>query len=144
MTKIDREFRWFSSVEVFISRFLCLSIFLLTVVFGVACSIYHEAMTKQREAVLHSREDALKGDLRVIRQAINQHSSEKGVPPQSLDDLVRAGYFREVPIDPITEQRDWNVIVGSYNSKAGALKGLVDVHSSSTKRSSNGTLYSDW
>lgn len=125
-------------------RFLCLAIFLSTFVFGVACSIYRESRDRAIVAALHAREDVLKIDLRVMRQAINQYSSEKGVPPQSLDDLVTAGYIHEIPSDPITDQRDWRLITGSYKSKSGTSIGIVDVRSASTKQSSHGTPYSDW
>jgi len=29
--------------------------------------------------------------------------------PQSLDDLKREGYLREIPTDPITQTKDWDL-----------------------------------
>src|SRR5438128_8777399 len=92
-------------------RFFWFGIFLLTFALGVVFSVYHKAIVCCGTTVLHAREDVLKLDLQAMRQAISQYTSEKGFPPQSLDDLVSAGYFREIPPDPITEERNWQVIL---------------------------------
>ena len=42
--------------------------------------------------------------------AIDQYSSDKGKPPQSIDDLVKGKYLHEMPIDPITEKSDWTEV----------------------------------
>lgn len=134
-------------------RLLCLGIFLSTFVFGVACSVYLDSRERARVAALHAREDALRIDLEVMRRAIKQYTSDKGALPQSLEDLVKTGHLREVdgttllhdvPPDPFTGQRDWRLVIGSYQSKSGLSTGVVDVHSSSTKQSPDGTRYSDW
>ena len=52
---------------------------------------------------------------------------------QSLDDLVSAGYMREIPTDPITEQKEWNIEVGEdpYSSEGGS--GIRDIRSTSSE-----------
>lgn len=125
-------------------RFLCLAIFLSTFVFGVACSIYRESRARVIVATLHAREDALKMDLLAMRQAINQYRSEKGVPPQSLNDLVVAGYLHQVPMDPITERQDWRVIIGDAPVDSKKMRGIIDVRSAAVQKGSTGTTYSDW
>ena len=134
-------------------RFLCLSVFLSAFLLGTACSIYHEALERGRAADLHAREEVLKLDLTVMRSAIKQYTSDTGALPQSLENLVKTGHLRQVdgatllqgvPPDPFTGQRDWRLVMGSYKSKSGVSTGVVDVHSNSTKQSSNGTRYSDW
>jgi len=62
---------------------------------------------RYQQSVLRAKEAALKQDLLVMRKAIDQYTLDKEQAPQSLDDLVSAGYLREVPVDPITRQRDW-------------------------------------
>jgi len=86
----------------------------------------------------------LRDDLFRFRSLIDQYAADKGKLPQSLDDLVTAGYLREIPVDPITEKKDWNVITGEdpYSSEGGS--GVNDVHSSSSEVASDGTPYSDW
>ena len=39
----------------------------------------------------------------VMRDAIQQYTLDKEAAPQSLDDLVTAGYMREIPTDPMTQ-----------------------------------------
>ncbi|MBA2732923.1 MAG: hypothetical protein H0U54_08550, partial [Acidobacteria bacterium] len=70
-------------------------------------------------------------------------TADRGFLPQSLDDLAKAGYVREIPIDPITDEKDWKVTMGEDPNNKGK-RGIVDVHSASTAKSSEGTLYSDW
>src|SRR3989442_791364 len=65
------------------------------------------------KSVLRSKEAALKQDLFVMRQAIEQYTLDKQTAPQSLEDLVSSGYLREIPTDPITRAKDWQV--GSVN-----------------------------
>jgi general secretion pathway protein G len=81
-----------------------------------------------------SRESTLKHDLQVMREAIDNYTVDKQRPPQSLQDLVEAGYLRELPIDPITLKRDWAPQIGDITlSPKGTAHGIYDVHSSSGK-----------
>ena len=36
---------------------------------------------------------------------IDQYTYDKETPPQSLEELVDEGYLRDIPIDPINENR---------------------------------------
>ena len=125
-------------------RFLCLPILLVTFALSVGCSIYHDVMVSYRVGALHAREDVLKIDLRAFRQAINQYTSEKGVAPQSLDDLVKAGYLHQNSPDPITEKRNWRVILAPPEYPSKGPPGIVDVRSAAVGKSSDGSLYSEW
>jgi general secretion pathway protein G len=66
--------------------------------------------------------------------------------PTSLDDLVRAGYLREIPTDPMTRQKDWNTESAELLlSPEQASSGISDVHSSSDAVSPfETTPYSSW
>src|SRR5262245_16887891 len=55
-----------------------------------------------RAAVLNAKETVLKDNLREMRRVIDQYTADKKKSPQTLQDLVDAGYFRQLPIDPIT------------------------------------------
>jgi general secretion pathway protein G len=72
---------------------------------------------------------------------------DKQRPPQSLQDLVDAGYLREVPVDPFTQKPDWTPLIDdvilSSDSKA-AMRGLVSVQSSSSAIARNGTSLRTW
>ena len=65
---------------------------------------------------------------------------------EALQDLVDAGYFRELPIDPITGQRDSWVTEFSTTvaSPDQTDSGIVDVRSGSGNISSEGTAYNTW
>jgi general secretion pathway protein G len=79
-----------------------------------------------------------------MRKLLDQYAADKGQLPQSLEDLSTSGYLREVPVDPITGQKDWNVIMGQDSNSAEGGQGVVDVRSASGDLSSEGTPYSEW
>ena len=82
-----------------------------------------------------ARERVLRQDLRVMNALITQYTLDKETPPQSLDDLVRAGYLKELPIDPITGRKDTWVVRCSSNPSS---KGIVGVESG---RETNATAW---
>lgn len=76
-----------------------------------------------------------------MRKAIRQYALDKGTPPQSLEELANAGYIGEVPEDPVTEKKDWDAVIGTaFNTS----KGIIDVRSSSSVKSSEGSPYNQW
>ncbi len=112
---------------------------IILVLIGMAAGRYEKSIIRSREAVL-------KQDLATMRNAIQQYTLDKEQGPQSLDDLVSAGYLREVPTDPITRERDWhtnfdNVLLSTEQTAPG----IDDVHSSSDAISPfANTAYSSW
>jgi hypothetical protein len=71
-------------------------------------------VTSPREA----RERILRQDLLTMRSIISQYTLDKQKRPRSLDDLVVAGYFKEVPIDPTTKRNDTWILECSKDPKA--------------------------
>jgi general secretion pathway protein G len=58
-------------------------------------------------AVVHAREAVLREDLYTMRKLIDQYTIDKQQPPQTLQDLVDAGYLRGgIPTDPFTGRSD--------------------------------------
>lgn len=90
------------------------------------------------------RESLLKEDLYTIRHAIDLYSQDKSASPQSLEDLVRAGYLRDIPVDPFTKSnRTWKIVREDVlQSIDRTAPGMTDVHSGSDTISSEGTPYS--
>lgn len=116
----------------------------LMIVISIIIILAVVALPRYERAIQRARETTLKDDLVQMRKMIDQYAADKGQLPQSLDDLVSAGYIREVPIDPITGERDWNVEMGEDpNLKQGG-QGVRDVHSASGDQSSEGTPYNTW
>jgi general secretion pathway protein G len=112
---------------------------IIFILLGIAAGRYE--MTIQR-----SREATLKHDLMVMREAIDNYTLDKQAAPQSLDDMQQAGYLREVPTDPMTNQKDWvpqfdNVVM----TPDQVTTGMVDVHSNSQRSSPfDHTAYNTW
>jgi general secretion pathway protein G len=96
--------------------------------------------------VLHAREAVLKEDLYSMRNAIDQYTQDKNKAPQSLDDLVQAGYLRGIPKDPFTNATDgWQPVTDDSIQQMGQTDtGITDVHSGSNAVSSDGSAYSSW
>jgi general secretion pathway protein G len=118
---------------------LMVVISIILILLSFAVPAYQQHIKKAREAVLRE-------DLYQMRSAIDQYSLDKLRAPQSLEDLVSAGYLREVPLDPITNSREtWVVeqedVVLSVDQNQ---PGISDVRSGATLPSSDGSLYSSW
>jgi general secretion pathway protein G len=117
---------------------LMVVIMIILILVGMAAQSY-------QKSVLRAREATLKHDLTIMRQSIDNYTLDKQAAPQSLDDLVQSGYLRQIPVDPITQAKDWvpqfdSVVLSPDQSSTG----MVDVHSNATGLSSNGTPYSEW
>lgn len=102
------------------------------------------AMPQYQQTVQHARETVLKDDLYQMRKLLDQYASDKGKLPQSLDELVSAGYIREIPIDPITDKPDWEVITGEDKNSTKGESGITNVKSSSQDTSLDGKPYSEF
>jgi general secretion pathway protein G len=116
----------------------------LMIVISIIIILAAVALPQYHKTIMHARETVLKDDLHKMRELIDQYAADKGKLPQSLDDLTTAGYMREVPKDPITDNKDWNIVTGDdpYSSEGGT--GVTDIHSSSSEVSTEGTPYSEW
>jgi general secretion pathway protein G len=116
----------------------------LMIVISIIIILAIIVLPQYQKTVLQARESVLRDDLAQMRKLLDQYAADKGQLPQSLEDLATAGYLREVPVDPITGQQDWNVVMGQDANSAEGGQGVVDVRSSSGDLSSEGTPYSEW
>src|SRR5947207_16000203 len=106
---------------------LMIVIMIIFILVGMAIGRYDLAVQRAREA-------ALKTNLQTMRNAIDNFTMDKMSAPQSLEDLKTAGYLREIPIDPITQQKDWVLYfedVALSPTQSGT--GITNVHSVSTQ-----------
>ena len=55
------------------------------------------ALPQYQKTTMHARETMLRYDLDTMRKLLDQYAADKGKLPQSMDDLVAAGYMRELP-----------------------------------------------
>lgn len=102
------------------------------------------ALPQYQKTILATREAVLRDDLYKMRSLIDQYAVDKQKLPQSLDDLVSAGYMRELPVDPMTGQKDWSIVTGEDPNSNSSEQGVTDVRSASADTSSEGTPYSEW
>ena len=70
---------------------------IMMILMAVAVPMYNQAIVQARESVLRS-------NLSTLRSVISQYTLDKQKAPQSLDEIVTAGYLRQIPTDPITHQ----------------------------------------
>ncbi|HYG98626.1 MAG TPA: prepilin-type N-terminal cleavage/methylation domain-containing protein [Terriglobales bacterium] len=118
---------------------LMIVVSILLILISMAVPIYNQSIIRAREAVLHN-------NLFTMRSLINQYTMDKEKAPQSLEDLVSAGYLKQIPIDPFTGSRDTWVVEQEdvLMSVDQTQPGITDVHSGSDAMSSEGTPYSSW
>jgi len=118
---------------------LMIVITIIFILIGMAIGRYDLAVQRAREAALHT-------DLQTMRNAIDNYTMDKMSAPQSLEDLKSAGYLREVPTDPITQTKDWDLRfedVALSPTQSGT--GITDVHSTSGQVSKfENTPYNTW
>jgi general secretion pathway protein G len=112
---------------------------MILILMSVAIPLYNQSIARAREAVLRQ-------NLFTMRSVIDQYSMDKQKAPQSLDDLVQAGYLKQIPTDPMTNSKDtWqtvqeDVLVSVDQNQPG----ITDVHSGSEANGSDGTAYNTW
>jgi len=99
-----------------------------------------------QKTVLRSRESVLRNNLFSMRQVIDEFTYDKQKAPKSLEELVSAGYLRQIPNDPITNSnRTWQVVMEDAVTSVNQTEpGIYDVRSGSDKGSLEGTRYSEW
>src|SRR5258706_7773153 len=116
----------------------------LMIVISIIIILASVALPQYQKTIMHARETVLHDDLTRMRSLLDQYAADKGKLPQSLDDLVSEHYLREVPKDPITDNKDWTVVTGEdpFSTEGGT--GVADVHSASGDTSTEGTPYSEW
>jgi general secretion pathway protein G len=132
----DRDSRYGWAGFTLLELMIVITIILILATLGAGR--YEQSVTRAKEA-------ALKQDLFVMRQAIEQFTLDKEAAPTSLDDLVTAGYLRQIPTDPTTRRQDWNVETSDFLlDPQQTTTGITDVHSSSEGTSSEGSAYSSW
>jgi general secretion pathway protein G len=117
----------------------------LIIVMAIIAILISIAAPMYSQSVIRAREATLKQDLYHLRQSIDQFTMDKQRAPQSLDELVSAGYLRSIPIDPFTKAADWEVVMEDVmNSIDQTQPGITDVRSSSSGTSTEGTAYNSW
>ena len=111
---------------------------LILVLLSIALPMYNRSILRAKEAKLHH-------NLSTLNQLIETYSLDKKKAPQSLDDVVQAGYLKFIPEDITGRTDTW---VPEQEDPQNAWDpnetGIASVHSGSNEMSSEGTQYSSW
>ena len=113
----------------------------LLVVLAIIATLLTIALPRYFSSVEKSKEAVLKENLYRTRDAIGKYYADKGKYPESLEDLAKDKYLRNLPIDPMTESNATWVIVAPEDPKKGA---VYDLKSGAPGNASDGKPYSEW
>ena len=120
----------------------------LMIVISIILILVSVALPAYNQSILRARESVLRQNLFTLRSVISQYTLDKQKAPQSLDDLVSAGYLKQLPVDPTSGRSDtWvpeeeqDTIMSIDEQDQG---GIIDVHTGSQAVGSDGTAYNTW
>jgi general secretion pathway protein G len=115
----------------------------LLVVFAILALLVSLAVPRYFAHIERAKEATLKQDLSIMRDAIDKFYGDKGRYPDTLEELVKEKYIRNVPVDPITESTTtWSVVPPPEDANA---KGQVyDVKSGAEGKGGDGNPYAEW
>jgi general secretion pathway protein G len=115
----------------------------LIVVFAILALLVSLAVPRYFAHIERAKEATLKQDLNTMRDAIDKFFGDKGRYPDTLEELVKEKYIRNIPLDPITQSAStWSVVAPPADANA---KGEVyDVKSGAEGKAADGTPYAEW
>jgi len=117
----------------------------LMIVIAITSILLAMAVPMYQKSIVRAKESVLRQNLFTLRTVIDEFTYDKAKAPQSLQDLVGEGYLRQIPVDPMTGQPDWQVIMEDAVSSVNQTEpGIFDVRSKSDKKSLEGTPYNEW
>jgi general secretion pathway protein G len=122
--------------------FTLIELITVVAIVGILAAI---AVPQYKIAIVQAKESVLRQDLFLFRDTIDQYYIDKGKYPASLDALAEEGYLRKIPVDPMTQQADWEPVFEEPDpDRPGEAPGVYDVKSASTLLSFSGTPYNEW
>jgi general secretion pathway protein G len=118
----------------------------LMIVMAIISILVSIAVPLYQKSIIATKESVLRQNLFTLRTVIDEYTYDKGKAPQTLEDLVTAGYLRQIPVDPMTgSNRTWKLIMeDALTSVNQSEPGIFDVRSGSDKIALDGTPYADW
>ena len=113
---------------------------IMMILLAIAVPNYNHNVILAKEAKLHQ-------NLTTLNKVIQEYSLDKKHAPQSLDDLVQAGYIKFIPEDITGRTTTWVTepeVQERINAWDPNKTGIESVHSGSDEMSSDGEAYSSW
>jgi general secretion pathway protein G len=134
--------------------FTLIELMVVAAIIGILASM---AVVQLRQTPQRAKEAALKENLYVLRNVIDQYFTDKGKYPDTLQTLVTDGYIRKIPVDPMTgTDSSWVEVQADAAQPAGDPAGdtgeaggdvgggVADVKSGSEGVALDGSRYSEW
>lgn len=118
----------------------------MLIVMSIISILVSIAVPLYQKSILRAKESVLRNNLFTMRTVIDEYTYDKQKAPQSLHDLVTAGYLRGIPIDPTTgTDQSWRIVMEDAMTSVNQTEpGIFDVRSGSDKVSLEGTPYAEW
>lgn len=118
----------------------------LMIVMAIIVILVSLAIPQYQKAIIRAKESVLHNNLFTLRNMIDEYTYDKKKAPQSLQDLVAAGYLREIPIDPMTgSNQTWHTISEDMLQAVDQTEpGIYDVQSGSDKTGLDGRPYAEY
>ena len=111
---------------------------IIVILITMAIPIYQKSIIRAKESVLHN-------NLATLRQVIDNYTYDKEKAPQALQDLVTDGYLRAIPVDPMTGNNQWRIIMEEASQSVNQSEpGIFEVQSLSNKVGLDGRPYSEY
>lgn len=110
----------------------------LLVVLSVIALLLSIVTPRYLNKIEEGKEIALRQNLSVIRKSIDQYYSDQGEYADKLNQLVEKHYLRAIPLDPIAEKHEWDIV------KEKQIGGIYDIKSTSQQIGSDNRVYSEW
>jgi len=120
--------------------FTFMELLIVMVIIGIMATV---AIPKFIKHLQRAKEVVLQQNLWAMRRAIDFYSQDKEKPPANLQELVSAGYLREIPKDPICADCQWNEISAPADD-ANSAGGIGDVKSTAPGEDANGKPFADY
>lgn len=118
--------------------FTILELLVVMAIIGTLLSLAAPHYFRSIEKAEHA---ALKENLSVLRSTIDRFHADADAYPSSLDELVRRGYLRRIPADPLTGSAATWIVVPAP-SRAG--DGVADVRSGAPGTDRSGVAFREW
>jgi general secretion pathway protein G len=121
--------------------FTLIELMIVMSIIGILAAI---AVPNYRWGIIKAKEAVLKEELHTWATVIDQFYADHGKWPDGPEELISKKYLRDIPKDPITNQREWNYLPPPSDEGETVKGNLYEARSTSDLIGSDGRPYSEW